>query len=392
MESRPQAPILPTPPQEPSSEPARRGAGAWTVISTAGSVLVGSLIVLLMGSISFPGAEAFHPVPITSSGDCLLLVLAAFLALTAHEMGHLLAAVCCRFEVLTVSLGAFRFTRAQSGWRVAAKRQRLFTGSVTAIPRSNESWRERMLVVIGAGPAASFGGVVVAGCALHLLPISGPLVSVFLRAFVQISLVILVLGLIPNSPKSQAQNDAALFLALWRDGRESNAIFLYHLVLQHQRTGLEPREFPLWLIELMASFGGRPEFMVLYAGMIASWAFDREDHASGDLWDNRALQLSARANAATQQACLANSACFDLVFRKDVAAAQRKLAQVNMDSLSSPSLQHRALATRDLAFGRIAKSLAETSAARSFLPTHLQNCGYEWSLLKRLHSAALSTL
>ena len=277
MESRPQPQILPPLFPDAASSLAGRRRARSASLSTIAWIFAGSFLVLLMGTISLPWAAAFRPVSFSSPADALLLVLAAFLALIIHELGHLLAAIACRFEVLTISLGALRFSRAQSGWCVATRAKRVFTGSVTAIPRTNEFWRERMMAVVAAGPFATFAGILLGVFAFEIQPGPGYLISFLLRAFIQISFVILLLGLIPNSPRAQAQNDAALFLILWHDGQDSNALFLYHLVLQHQRTGLEPRQFPLWLVELMAGFQGRADFMVLYAGMIASWAFDRGD-------------------------------------------------------------------------------------------------------------------
>lgn len=384
-------PILPDPAAGVSLEPSGRPAGR-TALVLAGAVTIAVLLLLILGSVGKSAvSELFRPVQLNSIGAAGALLLAGFLALVIHEAGHLIAAVCCRFEIHTVSLGAIWFTRTHSGWRVGTRRKRVFTGSVAAVPCSNEYWRARMLVVTAAGPLATFVGALAAAAILRAHALPGELVSFFLRDFGQISAIIFLLGLVPGSPKARAQNDAALFINLWLDGKEANEIFLYHLVLQHQKKGLEPREFPLWLIGLMATFRGRADFMVLYAGMIASWAFDRGDCASGNLWDGSALALSAHASVATKHACLANSACFDLVFRQDIAAAREKLTTIEMKTLVSPSLRHRALAARDLAFGRITRSLAEVAAARAFLPPNMQSRGFECFFLSRLHASAISS-
>ncbi len=381
---------LPPPSQGASPNHSPR-AGAWRqssllTLSTLSCVV---LLLALGNRGSLLVQELCSPVTLNGIEPFVLLLIATFSALIVHEFGHLVAAVACRFEVLAIAFGACRFTRVGSGWRVQGRTKRVFTGSVTAIPRTNEFWRRRMMIVIAAGPAATFAAAVFAALVLyHVHPIE--ILSLFLRDFFQVNFLIFTLGLIPNASNSTAQNDAGLFLSLYKDGTESNAIFLYHLVLQHQRAGLEPREFPLWLVELMATFEGRADFMVLYAGMLASWAFDRGDHGSGDLWDSRALSLSSRANPATRSACLANSACFDIVFRKDVTSAKSKLDSIQVDMITSPSLRHCALAARDLVRGHVAKSLAEVAASRSFIPAKLQGRGFDCFLLKRLHASATS--
>lgn len=376
--------IVPAPPSLLVGQKSKLGAIGMPVAAVGAF-----LLLLVLSSSSSPFLTSlFRPTPLESPVHVLLLLAALFTALVWHEVGHLLAAICSRFEIATVNLGFVCFRRTQLGWRVGGRFRKVFTGSVVAMPRDNAHWRERMLAVVAAGPAATLLGVLLAMYAVHsgLLPHWAAAYSV---DFFQISFIIFVLGLIPLSTQA-AESDASLFLALWRDGSDANALFLYHLVLQHQRQGLEPCQFPLWLVQLMASFRGRADFMVLYAGMVASWAFERGDHRSGNVWDEQALLLSSKANAATRSACLANSACFDLVFRSDLAGAKAKLDSIQMTVITSPSLQHRVQAARDLVLGQIRRSLAEIAAARTALPPELQDGGFEWSMLRRLHASALS--
>ncbi len=376
------------PPVLASESGAKRAPGQ--VLALTGLLGAGFLLGGILSSIASPSVAAlFQPVAVTTLSGWAALLLASIAALVLHETGHLLASLACRFEVLTISIGPLRLSQGQLGWTSHINKTRLFTGSVVAIPRTNESWRERMLLVVAAGPGATLLTALAAACPIYTHMANGWMLSL-LTAFVQISFFIFVLGLLPNSPKSRVQNDATLFLILWQDGKAANEIFLYHLVLQLQMAGLEPRHFPLWLVELMAGFQGRPDFMILYADMLATWAFDRGDFANGNAWDARALQLSARGSLASRNASLANSACFDLVFRNDRESAKNKLAAIQVETILSPTLKHRTIAARNLALGQIARTLAEVASARYFLPTKVGMGGLECFLLKRLHASAVS--
>ena len=377
-----------TPPALASGSPARKAPGQ--MLALVGLLAAGLLLGGILSSVAAPSlAILFEPVAVTNISGCIALLLGTISALVLHETGHLVASLACRFEVLTISLGPLRFSRGQLGWTLQINKTRLFTGSVTAIPRTNEFWRERMLLVVAAGPGATLITAIAAACLLQAHVLNGWVLS-FLTAFVQISFFIFVLGLMPNSPESRVQNDATLFLILWRDGKAANEIFLYHLVLQLQMAGLEPRQFPRWLLELMTTFQGRPDFMILYADMLAVWAFDRGDLESGNAWDARALELSPRGSLASRNASLANSACFDLVFRQDWEAAKGKLASIRVETILSPSLKHRTIAARNLALGQIARTLAEVASARYFIPTKGGMTGLESFLLGRLHASAVS--
>lgn len=360
------------------------------VLVLTGLLAAGFVLGGVLSSIASPVLAAlFQPVAVATLSGWAALLLASVAALVLHETGHLFASLACRFEVLTISLGPLRLSRGQLGWTSHINKTRLFTGSVTAVPKTNESWRERMLFVVAAGPGATFLTALAAVLFIYTRIPNGWVLSL-LTAFVQISFFIFFLGLVPNSPKARVQNDATLLLVLWQDGKAANEIFLYHMVLQLQMAGLEPRQFPLWLVELMATFQGRPDFMILYADMLATWAFDRGDMANGNAWDARALDLSTRGSLASRNASLANSACFDLVFRNDRESAKDKLAAIQVETILSPTLKHRTIAARNLALGRVARTLAEVANARYFLPNKVGMGGLECFLLKRLHAAAVS--
>ena len=335
-------------------------------------------------------SECFRPVPIFDLSGLLALVAGLFGAVVLHEAGHLFAAIMNDFEVSGMVIGPFRLVRLGTSWTIILKKHRLFEASVSAFPRTRENWRRRMMAVVAAGPIATF---VTGFASVLLLPASGAGDSWFiwlLRAFVQVSFFIFVLGLIPNGKSQLCQNDAALLRSLWRMDPQADDIFLYHLVLQQQRTGVRPRSYPVSLIERLARFEGRPDFMAFFATAIASWAFDRNDAEAGNSWDQRALDLCVHCGSHSRNLAMVNSACFDIVHRGDLIAARAKLDKLDLSKIVPPYLQHRARAAVNLAARRVPEALADVAGARFALPKHLQGSGFEYLLLGHLHAVALA--
>lgn len=334
--------------------------------------------------------ECFRPVSLIDFSGLTALIAALFSAVACHEAGHFLAALTNDFEIWSVVIGPFRITRVGASWKLTLKKQRLFEASVSAFPRTTEDWRKRMMTVVAAGPGATLVTGLAAALLLHLSGAGDSWFLWSLRAFVQVSFFIFVLGLVPNSKSLLCQNDAALFCSLWRNHPQSNEIFLYHLALQQQMTGVRPRNYPVGLMELLASAEGRPDFMAFFATTIASWAFDNGDEAAGNAWDERSIAFCDGCGSVSRTLSLVNSACFDIIYRRNPAAAKGKIDNLDVRKIVSPHLQGRARAVSHLLSGRVPEALAHISMARFTLPEHEQNSGVECLLLSHLHAAALA--
>ncbi len=200
-----------------------------------------SSLTLLMGALAIGIAtQIFGPpwvrsimevVKLNSVGAFSAVLAALCAAMVFHEAGHLVAALLLDFEILGGSLGPIRATHLHGKWTVQFSNAAAFAGSVSAIPRDDRSWRTRMLVVIAAGPAATF----VTGIASALIVLysgSTGWTTTFLGALAQFSFFIFVLGLIPNGPRAKVRNDARLFSCVWRNTPEAQEILLYHVTAQ----------------------------------------------------------------------------------------------------------------------------------------------------------------
>lgn len=316
----------------------------------------------------------------------LLAALAASIIL--HESGHLAAAWLMNFEILGGSLGPVRASRLHGKW-AAQFSGKVFSGSVSAIPRSNESWRARMLVVVAGGPAATFL-VGILSASLLLLNQRAGWFNSFFAALTEFSFLLFVLGLIPNGEKAQVGNDARLFSSLRRNTPEAQEILLFHLVAQLSLAGMRPRDYPERLIGKLASARWRPDASALYAYTIALWAIDRGDLVTADAWDRRMVELSDSCDVRLRNLTLARSACFDLAFRDDIAAARNKFSDVGRGMLSPVWFMHRARAARWLAIGDVPETLAEVCRAQYAFPKWLPYFDFEKMLLSRIYQKALA--
>jgi hypothetical protein len=354
--------------------------------------------ILLLVALAFGAAiELFGPtwaqailqiVQVNNAVGIAALFAALVVSIVLHEGGHLFAAILMDFEVLGICLGPIRATRSHGQWKIAYS-GKLFTGSISAVPRNTNGWRERGIAVVAGGPLMTLVTGLVAGVVLFHSPWGG-WTKTFLAALVEFSGFLFVLGLIPNARTAKVRNDARLFWIFWKDGQEAQEVFLYHLMTMQEIAALRPRDYSAGLIHAMACIQGRRESMLVFAHTIALWALDRGDIETAKAWDERALELSTAATEVAQQATLARSACVDVLFRDDFASARRKLARIEIEALAPAWFRHRTKAIYSLIESDIPEALAEISRARYSFPKHLPYYEFEEMLLSQLHRKALA--
>lgn len=332
-----------------------------------------------------------HPARLGTLSGLAALFAALAAAILLHEAGHLAAALMLDFDVLGGSLGPLRAIRLHGGWSLQFSGT-LFSGSVIAIPRRNDrTWRRRMLVVVAGGPAATFLTGMISAALLLWFGDPDSWMARFLSALLELNFLLFILGLLPSASAASAQNDARLFFVLAGNTPEAQQILLYHLVTQLQIAGVRPRDYPELIIRKLAQACGRPEMCLVYASAIAAWALDRDDAATADAWDKRAIDISDFCNLKLQNSTLATSGCFDVIFRNNLNSAKSKFVDVQFEMLSPRWLRHRARAAYWLSVGNIPETLGEIARARYSFPNRLPYYEFERMLLGRLHRIAITT-
>jgi hypothetical protein len=181
-------------------------------------------------------------------------------------------------------------------------------------------------------------------------------------------------------------------LALKRNASEAQEMRLYHQAAQLTITGVRPRDYSESLLRELAEWRGRADTNVLIARTMTEWALDCHEFALADVWDRQALAQSQHCEERLQNSVLASSACLDLLFRDDPAAARRKFAEVKFDSLFPPSFAHRAKAACLLAGEQASRVPAQIIRAQYALPLGVSYYDFDRMLLEKLHLKALSLL
>ena len=336
-------------------------------------------------------SRAFEP-PNGDGVDVVFCLFAAMVAaLIVHESGHLLAALSQRFEVLGFLLGPVRVTRLHGKYTVQVSGKRSISGSISAIPRDTESWRRQMLVVISAGPLMSLVVTVTAAYLVSYFPVESDW-RLFFCLLTQINIFVFALGLIPNGARSVRRNDAQLFLSLLFNETEAVHIDLYNRVTRLKAAGTRPKEYPEFLIRMLAVQQGRPDTALLFAETIVEWAVDTGRLATADAWDRHALKLSELCTGMLAESAVMRSACFDLLFRDDMAAARAKFARADSSAITTPWLRYRMEAARCLAQGQPRDVIAKVARAAVCLPYGVPYAEFEETLLGLLQQKALAVV
>ncbi len=332
-----------------------------------------------------PVRVLFGFVPLEVPSDLVLLLASVMAAVLVHEGGHLIAALMLGFRVLGGSVGPVQMQRLPGVWKISWSMKSFFTGSVSAVPRDMKGWRGAMMAVVAAGPVATLGSglwaanVEAESHEWRLLQI----------CFVQVSMLLFFVGLIPNGRQARLHNDARIFWDLGRGGRFAEEMELKLLLKQRMLAGERPQDYPRELLVRLAQWRGRPETMVGFAQAIVQWAIDSEEIETADVWDAYALKMADECGGRMQNAAWAASGCFDVIFRDDLESARNKLARVDLGALFPACFEYRARAAQQIALGRLHRAPGNIIRAQYALPLGIEYYSLERDLLARLHMRVL---
>lgn len=145
---------------------------------------------------------------------------AVFLAVVTHELGHFLAARCCRIVVLRVRIGRWDVRILRSGWKLSRRprTEPRLGGFVLAFMDPRGSWRRQQLCFVAGGPLANLTLAAVAGLAAMLL--AGGAAQGALLALSAANACLGVANLLPAQRKTVISD--GLWLLRWWRGLDIN--------------------------------------------------------------------------------------------------------------------------------------------------------------------------
>jgi hypothetical protein len=288
-----------------------------------------------------------------------------------------------RFEILGAALGPFRLARLYRESTVSFRAKSLFGGSISAIPLDDRHWRARILVVIAAGPIATFISALTALAATSALQPTSWTYS-FLGFLTELSVLIFLLGLIPNGQHARVRNDAQLFWSILRNATEAHAVRLYHQLMRMHIDGIRPRDYPPELVDAMSRYRGRADLSLAFAGALVKWAIDCGDFAMAKAWQQIAVRFLPASGASQRNFARAEWACFELLFSEDLDCARRVFSGVRPEEIAPNWRRHRIRAAKYAAQGDAPAACREIDNALSCLPGGIPYSSFERDLLYRL--------
>jgi len=242
------------------------------------------------------------------------ILLALYLAILVHELGHVIAGWAAGFKLRALAVGGFLVERKARGWRL---RLISFSGGFAGMsPRSTETLTQRYAWLVAGGPAAS----------LLLLAAAAALRGAYFAQILFFVNVLIVFScLIPYTTRGR-YSDAKFLLILARTGAaaERLAAILYLIAVDAQ--GFRPRDWPRELVEKIDVPERSTPFLVASLAFRYTAALDRNDVEAVAAALESALEVSHEMFPDARRWFLTSASCFQASFRGSASLAEEWLA------------------------------------------------------------------
>jgi hypothetical protein len=185
----------------------------------------------------------------------VLQILAAILVVLAiHEAGHAIAGLALRMKVIGFVVGPFQWYKPFGRWKFTFHAARLmaFVGQTMVAPTTIENFRNRKVIQVAAGPAASLLAGALAVAAI-LTARGTPWAGEWgiLAVFADISTLVGLLNLIPFGSKAMYSDGAKLYQLL-RGGLWADYHRAMGMVSAIVASPLRPRDYDIATLEQAA--------------------------------------------------------------------------------------------------------------------------------------------
>jgi hypothetical protein len=306
----------------------------------------------------------------------VIALLAAFLAIVLHELGHLLGGRLAGFRFALLVVGPLRVSRSaeglQWGWNTALG---LAGGLAASLPTAGCNLRRGILLTVTGGPLTS---LVVGLGALALFnqisPATVPATFLYvsLLALSLTSLLITLATLIPHTAGG-FYSDGQRLLALLRRDPEAEQINLTLLVSAAAVAGVRPRAWDAEQMARIATLQNPTAVTAVAASLLYTHALDRGDLPEARRQLQRMLDYNHLLPPATQNEALYEAVFFEAWHRRDAAQAARFLPATQKDGLGEPAMRLKAQTAVALLHGEDDRAWellqeAQTALQRSISP------------------------
>ena len=199
--------------------------------------------VLAGGAVGLYLAFAGRPLPNPAESPLFLMLgclLAFYIAVLVHELGHLVAGIASAFEFHGIGVGVFLLNKSARGFKVRIVPRRIVVGGYTRMyARSSGDLVKRSMWVTVGGPVATV--------LLLIATILSPW-SFLIGCILVVNSFLSLAALIPYVVQGQP-SDAKRILILARKGPDSDRLAAITYLLALDARGIEPRDWPGELLE-----------------------------------------------------------------------------------------------------------------------------------------------
>jgi hypothetical protein len=384
----PQTPII----RKRAKKPAWRAMLVGMVSGGLGAALaVGAIRLLGEDAMGIGEKAALRAAfgPWTGLVVALAALAAAWLAILAHEAGHVAGGQLARFRFHLLVAGPLRVERDPATTRIRAVLNReasLYGGIAASLPTGTERLPRRLALMVASGPGASF---LLAGACAALL--SGgtdgaaPLLGTVLGILMMISGGLGVVTLIPMR-FSGFSSDGARLLRLARGGPDARREAAVLSLVAISTAGTAPRDWPRETVHAAAAVRDGSSEECGACLLAYSHALDGGDTAGARASLHRALELADQYPAPFVPALMVEAAFFEGYVSRDAAAARAYLAEVPEKTIAvTPFDRLRAEAAVALAEGDGAGARERIERARAVMPA---DDPFRRALLEQMATAA----
>jgi hypothetical protein len=281
----------------------------------------------------------FGKVDIPGFALALIVSLACFLVLLAHELGHLAGGAISGFSFRLLIVGPFRVERDEAGWHFKLNRSLAMAGGLAAsvptaaMAQNLEALRTGMLWYSAGGPAVSLLG----GLALFpasALYVSQPYLAAALGVFGILSLIIGLMTCVPNDFGGFTSDGARIFGLLGRTKESERWCALSALTAISQVD--RPRNWPEALVLRSTASGDCSPDFVSAAWLRHSYHLDRGELIEAGTWLETALRAIEFWPAAMRPLLHTSAAYFIARHQDNPALAREHLAQAKQGVFATP--------------------------------------------------------
>ena len=268
-------------------------------------------------------------------------MIAFVLAISAHELGHLLAGWRVGFEFSSIAIGPISLVVEYGRLKVRFRRS-LPAGGYAGMHISRiKRLRRRLLVFVAGGPMAN---LLIAGVAviwLAYLPPKSNWLAALCEMFWMASAMLGIINLVPFRAGA-LYTDGARILWLLSSLSKSRRWICLTAIASQSHNGIRPRRWKRTWIKATAGIrdGSIDDFAANWIAYAA--ANDREEAPAAALHLERCLELINLVGPWLQDLAAIEAAVFTAWFRENPATAEAWFKQVKKSSALPKLLQMRA--------------------------------------------------